>query len=62
MIEPEIKDKNNTEFEIVGVTESEGVGASNGLLLDDNRRHAYVNGERKFKRIFIRRKPDGQTT
>lgn len=45
------------QFEIVGATESEGRGFSNGLW-DENSgtSQPLVEGERKFKRIFIRRK------
>lgn len=47
---------NPKQFEIVGATESEGIGLSNGLW--DNRsrvKQATVKGRRKFKRIFIRK-------
>lgn len=45
------------QFEIVGVTESEGKGFSNGLWREDSGvAQPLVHGERKYKRIFIRRK------
>ena len=48
---------NPDQFEIVGATESEGVGFSAGLW-DPNSEVAQplINGARKYKRIFIRRK------
>lgn len=48
---------NPDQFEIVGCTESEGKGFSNGLW-DENSKVAQplVSGERKYKRIFIKRK------
>ena len=48
---------NPNQFEIIGATESEGKGFSNGLW-DDNSGVAQpvVNGERKYKRLFIKRK------
>ncbi len=48
---------NPEQFEIIGATESEGTGFSNGLWLEQNStRQALVNGERVYKRIFIRNK------
>ncbi|MBQ7705527.1 MAG: hypothetical protein IJT73_08905 [Selenomonadaceae bacterium] len=48
---------NPRQFEIVGATESEGKGFSNGLWLKESGiAQPVVNGERKYKRIFIRRK------
>lgn len=51
-------DKYNPEqFEIIGATESEGKGFSNGLWnVDCEVAQALVKGERKYKRLFIRRK------
>ena len=50
-------DKYNPEqFEIVGATESEGKGFSNGLWDKQSRvAQALVNGQRKYKRLFIRK-------
>ncbi len=45
------------QFEIVGATESEGKGFSNGLWKSDSKvSQAVVNGQRVYKRIFIRKK------
>ena len=46
---------NPEQFEMIGATESEGKGFSNGLF-DENSKttQPLVNGERKYKRIFIR--------
>ena len=51
-------DKYNPEqFEIIGATESEGKGFSNGLWNEESKvAQPLVKGERKYKRIFIRRK------
>lgn len=48
---------NPSIFEIVGCTESEGKGFSNGLL-DTNSKcvHPLISGKKKYKRIFIKRK------
>ena len=43
------------QFEILGATESEGKGFSNGLWLGGTAQ-ALVNGQRVYKRIFIRRR------
>ena len=45
------------QFEILGATESEGKGFSNGLW-DENSKiaQATINGEKVYKRLFIRRK------
>jgi hypothetical protein len=43
------------QFEILGATESEGKGFSNGLWLDGIAQ-ATVNGNRVYKRLFIKRK------
>jgi len=45
------------QFEIIGATESEGKGFSEGLWNAESKvAQPLVNGERKFKRIFIRRR------
>ena len=51
-------DKYNPEqFEIIGATESEGKGFSNGLWIEKSGvAQATVIGEKKYKRIFIKRK------
>ncbi|MDE6780746.1 MAG: adenine-specific methyltransferase EcoRI family protein [Ruminococcus sp.] len=51
-------DKFNPEqFEIIGATESEGKGFSNGLWIEDSKvAQPLIHGERKYKRIFIRKK------
>ncbi|MBR1645784.1 MAG: adenine-specific methyltransferase EcoRI family protein [Selenomonadaceae bacterium] len=50
---------NPDQFEIVGCTESEGTGFSNGLWHDDSQfKQATINGKKVYKRIFIRRKPN----
>ncbi len=51
-------DKYNPEqFEIVGATESEGRGFSNGLWNPDSEvAQATIKGKRVYKRIFIRRR------
>ena len=51
-------DKYNPEqFEILGATESEGKGFSNGLWnTQSGVAQALVDGKRLFKRIFIRRR------
>ena len=46
-----------TSFEILGCTESEGKGFSNGLWFAENRiAQPLVNGMKVYKRIFIARK------
>ena len=48
---------NPNQFEIVGCTESECRGASNGLWHESSGVcQALVNGKKKYKRLFIRRK------
>lgn len=48
---------NPDQFEIVGASESEGTGFSNGLWNPESRiKQPMVNGERKFKRLFIRQR------
>lgn len=51
-------DKYNPEqFEIIGATESEGKGFSNGLWIEESKvAQPLVAGEKKYKRIFIRKK------
>jgi len=51
-------DKHNPdEFEIIGATESEGRGFSAGLWDESSKvSQPLVNGERKYKRIFIRKR------
>ena len=45
------------QFEILGATESEGKGFSNGLWKEDSKvAQPLVNGQRVYKRIFIRKK------
>ncbi len=53
-------DKHNPEqFEIIGATESEGKGFSNGLWNEQSRvAQPLINKERKFKRLFIKKKGD----
>ncbi len=43
------------QFEIMGITEANGVGLSNGLWKGGNKKAA-VNGEEKYSRIFIKHK------
>lgn len=48
---------NPDQFEIVGATESEGKGFSHGLWKEASKvAQPLVNGERKYKRLFIRRR------
>ena len=48
---------NPDQFEIIGCTESEGKGFSNGLWDEDSKvAQPLVSGERKYKRMFIKRK------
>lgn len=47
----------NLPVEILGATESEGKGFSNGLWLQNSGvSQPLVNGNRVYKRIFIRRR------
>lgn len=46
------------EFDILGCTESEGIGASNGIFNGGNVKQPLINGKRKYKRIFIRAKKE----
>lgn len=47
---------NPGQFKVLGATESEGKGFSNGLYIDDmgHPKQPVVKGKRKYKRIFIR--------
>lgn len=57
-------DKHNPEqFEIVGATESEGKGFSDGLWDESSKvAQPLINGEKRYKRIFIkRRQPEKQS-
>lgn len=48
---------NPTQFTIIGCTESEGKGFSNGLWKEDSKiAQPLVDGKRVYKRIFIRRR------
>jgi hypothetical protein len=50
---------NPDQFEILGATESEGKGFSCGLWHESSRvAQALVHNEKKFKRLFIRKKKD----
>ena len=45
------------QFEIVGADEAEGIGFSEGLFIEGSKyRQCYANGNRIYKRIFIRKK------
>ncbi len=47
---------NPDQFEIIGATESEGKGFSQGLWKEESKvAQPLVHGERVYKRIFIRR-------
>lgn len=51
-----ISESLSKEFEIIGATESEGKGFSNGLWREESKvAQATVNGVKKFKRVFIKR-------
>lgn len=43
------------QFQIVGATESEGSGFSNGIFNGGNIKQALVKGQRVYKRLFIKR-------
>ena len=46
------------QFEIVGATESEGKGFSNGLWKPESGiAQACTKGKRKYKRLFIKKRP-----
>ena len=49
---------NANQFQIIGATESEGKGFSNGLWIGGIAQ-AIINGERVYKRLFIRSKKEG---
>jgi hypothetical protein len=50
---------NPQQFEIIGATESEGRGFSDGLWHEESKvSQALVHNERKFKRLFIRKKKE----
>jgi len=52
---------NPDQFEIVGATESEGVGFSAGLWSSESETaQPLIDGVRKYKRIFIRRRAEGE--
>ena len=47
------------QFDVIGATESEGKGFSNGLWHEDSKvAQPQLNGKRLYKRIFIRRKQE----
>lgn len=49
------------QFDVIGATESEGKGFSNGLWHADSKvAQPQLNGKRLYKRIFIRRKQETQ--
>ena len=51
---------NPNQFEIIGATESEGKGFSMGLWEEESKvAQPLVNGEKKYKRIFIKRRENG---
>ena len=46
-----------SQFEIVGATESEGKGFSNGLWDEKSKdAHSLVNNKKTYKRLFIHKK------
>ena len=48
---------NPAQFDIIGASESEGKGFSNGLWIEESKvAQPLVCGEKKYKRIFIKRK------
>ena len=51
-------DKHNPEqFEILGMTESNGRGLSFGLWDESSKKaHTHINGKKKYARIFIRKR------
>ena len=46
---------NPEQFEVLGADESNGTGLSCGLWESGTDRHPLIDGQRKFKRVFIRR-------
>jgi len=56
-------DKFSTEqFEIIGADEAEGTGFSNGLHVENTKAQCLVNGNKIYKRIFIRWKTEAMPT
>ena len=52
---------NPEQFEIIGADEAEGVGFSNGLFVSNSKyKQCYINGNKIYKRLFIRRKEQKQ--
>ena len=52
---------NPDQFEIIGATESEGKGFSNGLWFEESKvSQPLVNNQRKYKRLFIRRRVNNE--
>lgn len=50
---------NVNQFEILGATESEGVGFSNGLWDETSKvKQPLINGVRRYKRLFIRKRKE----
>ena len=50
-----------TQFEIVGATESEGKGFSNGLWDEKSKdAHSLVNNKKTYKRLFIKKKNENK--
>ena len=48
---------NPDQFEILGATESEGKGFSNGLWIEERKTaQPLVNGIKKYKRLFIQKR------
>lgn len=44
-----------SEYLLLGISEQNGVGLSGGLLTDSINRHPYINGSRRFLRLFIKK-------
>ena len=52
-----INNYNPKQFEIVGATESDGKGFSNGLWDEKSKdAHSLINNKKTYKRLFIRKK------
>lgn len=52
----EAKDMRKERFEIIGATESEGKGFSNGLwFAESGIAQPLINKQRKYKRLFARK-------
>lgn len=48
---------NAEQFELIGATESEGVGFSAGIWTNSSKvKQATISGEKVYKRIFIKNK------